>query len=81
MAKEVAKERAALKVVATPPVLGHAFMFQVGLRTLANTTSSGLIVAISFASCGRSALAPLIFSRKIVVAPAAVSASSWPVSC
>jgi LPS-assembly protein len=27
--------------VATPPVLGHAFMFQVGLRTLANTTSSG----------------------------------------
>ena len=25
----------------TPPVLSHAYMFQVGLRTLANTTSSG----------------------------------------
>jgi LPS-assembly protein len=25
----------------TAPVLSHAYMFQVGLRTLANTTSSG----------------------------------------
>ena len=25
----------------TPPVLGHAYMLQIGLRTLANTTSSG----------------------------------------
>ena len=24
-----------------PPVLGHAYMLQIGLRTLANTTSSG----------------------------------------
>jgi LPS-assembly protein len=26
---------------ASPPILGHAFMLQIGLRTLANTTSSG----------------------------------------
>jgi len=25
----------------TPPVLGHAYMLQIGLRTLANTTSAG----------------------------------------
>ena len=25
---------------ATPPVLSHAFMLQIGLRTLANTSSS-----------------------------------------
>jgi LPS-assembly protein len=25
----------------TPPVLSHAYMLQLGLRTLANTTSSG----------------------------------------
>ena len=26
---------------AAPPVLSHAYMLQIGLRTLANTTSSG----------------------------------------
>ena len=26
---------------ASPPILGHAFMLQIGLRTLANTTTSG----------------------------------------
>jgi LPS-assembly protein len=26
--------------VTTPPILSHAFMFQVGLRTIANTSSS-----------------------------------------
>ena len=41
------------------------------------TTSSALSPAISFASCGRSARAALTFS--IVPAPAALSASIWPV--
>src|SRR5438128_5414577 len=42
------------------------------------TISPGFNAAMSLASCGRSARTPLTFSRKIVSAPAALSASIWP---
>ena len=29
-----------------PPVLGHAYMLQIGLRTLANTSSSGTGIGV-----------------------------------
>jgi hypothetical protein len=41
------------------------------------TTSPASIASSSRFSCGRSAVAPLSFSRKILVHPAAVSWASW----
>jgi hypothetical protein len=41
------------------------------------TTSPGARTAISFLSCGRSAVVPVIFSRNTFSHPAALSWANW----
>jgi hypothetical protein len=42
------------------------------------TTSQGTSRFISLPSCGRSAVVPVIFSRKIFPHPVALSCLTWP---
>jgi hypothetical protein len=44
------------------------------------TTSPGVSRFISLASCGRSAVVPMIFSRNVFSHPAALDWVTWPLS-